>query len=95
MSFLHADRVRDYQLQPPLDFFFSESSVVSSVPPAPEVSPLQPLWELPAPALSPLQALFPAQPLKVTADPDIRLAIHMPASIFFKSLASIVSSYRV
>ena len=56
------------QLQPLLDFFF----FVSSVPPAPVVSPLQLLVELPAPALSPLQALLPAQLLKVSADPEIR-----------------------
>ena len=92
--FPHADRVQADQPQPPLDFFFLVSSVSSSVPPAPEV-PLQPLVELPAPDLSPLQALFPAQLLKVSADPEIRLAIHRPASIFFRSLASIVASCRV
>ena len=77
------------QPQPPLDFFFFSSS---SVPPASELLPLQPLVELPAPDLLPLQALFPAHPLKVSADPDIRLAMHRPARIFFRSLASIVAS---
>ena len=90
--FQHADRVQADQPQPLLDFFFLVSSVASSVPPAPLVLPLQPLLELPAPELSPLHALLPAQPLKVSVDPDIRLAMHRPASIFFRSLASIVPS---
>jgi hypothetical protein len=87
--------VRTDQLQPLPEAFVSFSSLLSSVPPAPEVLPLQPLWELPAPDLSPLQALFPAHPLKVSADPDIRLATQRPAKIFFRSLASMVASCLV
>jgi len=86
--------VRTDQPQPLFVFFFS-SSLLSSVPPAPVVLPLQALWELPAPDLSPLQALFPAQPLKVRADPDIRLATQRPAKIFLRSLASMVASCLV
>jgi hypothetical protein len=87
--------VRKDQLQPlPEDFVFC-SSLLSSVPPAPEVLPLQALWELPAPDLSPLQALFPAHPLMLSAEPDIRLATQRPAKIFFRSLASIVASCLV
>jgi len=93
--FKHADRVQADHPQPPLDFFFWVSSVVSSVPPAPLVLPLQPLLELPAPDLFPLHALLPVQPLKVSVDPDIRLAMHRPDSIFFRSLASILSSCLV
>jgi len=86
--------VRTDQPQAPLDFFFF-SSLFSSVPPAPFVLPLQPLVELPAPDLSPLQALFPAQLLKVSVDPDIMLAMHRPARIFLRSLASIEASCLV
>jgi len=68
-----------------------------SAPPAPEVPPLQPLWEeLPAPGLSPLQALAPgAQPLIAKVDPAIRPAIQKPSSIFFRSFTSIITSCKV
>jgi hypothetical protein len=83
-DFERADCTQKNQLQPLLAGLFS-----SSVPPAPEVLPLQALWELPASGFSPLQALFAAQPLKVREAPDIRPAMHRPASIFFRSFASI------
>ena len=67
----------------------------SSVPPAPEVLPLQPLLELPAPAFSPLQAPQPEQLLRAKVDPAIRPAIQKPARIFFRSVVSIIASFEV
>jgi len=89
---MHADRVQVNQPQLPLlaGFFFFFFS--SSVPPAPVVPPLQALLELPALTFSPLPALLPAQPLKTSEDPDIKLAMHRPARTFFKSFMSIVAS---
>ena len=90
---MHANCVRNDQLQPLLAGF---SFLTSSVPPAPEEPPLQPLWELPAPSFSPLQALLPdEQPSKTNVDPVIRLATQKPARIFFRSFMSIMISYQV
>lgn len=47
------------------------------LPPHPFLAPLS--W-----GFDPLQALFPAQPLTERVVPDIRPAMHRPASIFFK-----------
>ena len=94
MACLNQSRnLRDYnQLQP----LFAGCLFSSSVPPAPEELPLQPLAEPPAPALSPLQALLPvAQPLRVKVDPAIRPAIQKPARIFFRSSTSMVVSLEV
>lgn len=88
---MHADCVRCHQDQPLLAGFLS----AWSVPPAPEVPPLQPLLELPAPAFFPLHALVPAHPLKASVEPEISPAIHRPARIFFRSLVSIMASCLV
>jgi hypothetical protein len=63
-----------------------------SVPPAPDVPPLQPLLELPAPDFSALQPLV-AHPLNVKTDPDTSPAMHSPARIFFSSFVSMAASW--
>jgi len=55
------------------------------VPPAPEVPPLQPLLELAALPFCPSLASLPPQLLRVSAEPDIKLAMHRPANIFLIS----------
>jgi hypothetical protein len=89
---LHADCAQKYQLQPLL----AGCLLSWSVPPAPEVSPLPPLVELPAPGFSPLQALaLGEQPLIAKVDPAIRPAMQKPARIFFRSFTSIIASCNV
>jgi hypothetical protein len=75
------------QLQP----LFAGGFWFGSVPPAPELPPLQPLWELPAPLSLPLQP--DEQPEKVAADPVIRPATQNPARINLRLLASMGVSF--
>jgi len=59
------------------------------VPPAPLLSSLKSLWELPVPEFLSPQPLPFVQPDRVAVDPVSSPAMHKPASNFFRSLLSI------